>query len=248
MKSTLVIGDLQIRAGVPMAHLKLIGRLAADTQPDHIVCVGDVADHPTISKYPDGKVGRKYIKDTWAVSEAVEMFETQLARARGYSPRKVITLGNHDERLAKFEAAFPELTGALSDPLDDWRAASWQTVPFLRPITINGVTYSHFFPRSASGRVMQTRNGAPSARAQLVRECRSVTAGHMQGFDYYEQPTSRGVLQSLIIGSSYMHDEAYLGPQGNGHFRGVVLKLFDRPNGAYSLKQFSFLELKRRYA
>jgi hypothetical protein len=248
MKSTVVIPDTQIRHGVQVWHLPLVGRYIADHQPDSVVMLGDWVDNPTISKYPDGKIGRLYALDTGAAIVAMEQLLNPIARyAKGYKGRFVMLTGNHEDRLRKYIGEHPELDGALVDPLENFAEMGWKVIPFLKPVHINGVVYAHYFPRSGSGRVMQTRNGAASARVQLQREMHSCTAGHMQGLDYYEHGTCRGIKQSLIAGSCYVHDETYLGPQGNHYFRGIVHKTFDRPNGAYTMRPISVEELKRMY-
>jgi hypothetical protein len=50
----------------------------------------------------------------------------------------------------------------------------------------------------------------------------------------------------LVAGACYLHDEDYKGPQGNAHFRGIVVKHGVR-NGSYDIQQISLDFLCRRY-
>lgn len=248
MKSTVVIPDTQIRHGVQTWHLPLIGRYIADHQPDSVVMLGDWFDHMAISKYPDGKIGRLYQRDVDAGVRAMEqLLDTIQRRAKGYKGRFIFTTGNHDYRLQRYIAEHPELAGALHDPMDTLADMGWRVIPFLEVVMDHGVAYSHYFPRSAKGTVMQGSRGAPDARAQLLREMRSCTGGHQQGFSYYEHPTGNRVIQSMIAGSCYVHDEKYLTPQGQVYFQGIIHKVFTSP-GVYDFKRVSLQQLRRMYA
>jgi hypothetical protein len=50
----------------------------------------------------------------------------------------------------------------------------------------------------------------------------------------------------LVCGTGYLHDEAYLGPQGNGYWRGIVM-LHEVENGYGDLMKVSFDFLCRKY-
>lgn len=248
MKTLLVIPDTQCAHGRPIKHLGWIGSLIADRQPDTVVHIGDHFDHPSISKYASPADGRRYQKDVDAGIAAIDlMLDTVGRRASGYRGKFVMTQGNHEQRLQRYLAAHPELQGALQDPTDELTQMGWEVVPFLQPITINGTRFCHYFPRSGSGNVMQDRNGAPDARAQALREMVNCTAGHRQNFSYYCHPLGDQVVQSMIAGSCYLHNEPYLTPQGNHHFRGVILKTYQR-SGYYDFETISLEQLRRRYS
>ncbi len=246
MRRTIVIPDTQIRKGVPIKHMRWLGRWIADEQPDTVVMLGDWIDNPAISKY--SHAGRSYQADVDVGINAMhDMLEAISAHSAGYKARFVFCVGNHEHRLVKYLAEHPELDGALHDPLHDFEAFGWEVIPFLMPVTIGGVRYCHYFPRSARGNVMQDRNGAPDARAQAVREMTSCVAGHQQGFSYYEHPLADQVVQSMIAGSCYLHEEAYLTHQGTQYWRGAILQTFHRP-GEYDFARLSLRTLKDRYA
>jgi hypothetical protein len=164
-----------------------------------------------------------------------------------YSPRMVLTLGNHENRINRAVEINAELEGTLSTRSLGYEDYGWEVHEFLKVVTIDGIAYSHFFPRSGSGKVVQTRNGSPNAKAQLVREGRSATAGHAQGLDIACLPLGGKLQWGLIAGSCYLHQETYLGPQGNNHWRGVVLKN-DVSQGSYSPIFVSLDYLKKRYS
>ena len=50
----------------------------------------------------------------------------------------------------------------------------------------------------------------------------------------------------LVAGACYLHDEAYLGPQGNQHWRGIIFK-HEVSDGAYDIMTISLDFLCRKY-
>lgn len=250
MTTHLIIPDSQVKPGAPIQHLDWIGKYIADKQPDVIINLGDFNDLPSLSSYDRGKrdfEGRRYQKDIDAGKRAMDVLLGNLWRIRGrYVPRMVLTLGNHENRIVRMTQDVPELDGAMSIKDLAYEEYGWEVHDFLKVVTIDGVAYSHFFPRSSAGKVVQTRNGAPSAKAQLVREGRSCTAGHAQGVDLACLPLQGRLQWGLIAGSCYLHNEKYLGPQGNAHWRGIILKQGVN-RGSYSPILVDLDYLRKRY-
>lgn len=249
MRNHLLLPDCQVKPKQNLKHLEWAGKYAADKQPEVIVQIGDFADMSSLSGWDRGKrdfEGRRYSRDISETKRAMEVFMGPIARVRGYKPLLYLTLGNHEERIERATQTSPELEGLISTKDLGYEDYGWKVFPFLEVVVLDGVAYSHFFPRAATGRVVQTRNGAPSARAQLIREGRSATAGHQQGVDIACAPLSGRLQWGLIAGSYYLHNETYLGPQGNNHWRGLVLKNGVN-KGSYSPILVDINYLKRRY-
>lgn len=248
-KTHLVIPDTQVKPGVPTDHFTWIGKYIADKKPDVIVQIGDFADMESLSSYDKGKKsheGRRYRKDLEAGWRAMDLLLEPIAKARNYKPKLVLTLGNHEQRIERAVEANAELEGTMSYDDLGYESYGWEVHPFLEVVNIDGISYSHFFPRSAQGKVCQTRNGAPNAKTQLVREGRSCTSGHSQGLDIACLPLGGKLQWGLIAGSCYLHDESYLSPQGNEHWRGVILKN-GVSKGTYSPILVDLNYLKKRY-
>ena len=110
-KTICVIGDMQIRPEMNLDHVEHIGRYIVDKKPNVIVQIGDWWDMPSLSSYDRGKAsfeGRRVKEDIEAGHEGMRrLFEPikKLQQAQRYfkkklySPRLVLTLGNHCERL-----------------------------------------------------------------------------------------------------------------------------------------------------
>lgn len=208
---------------------------------------------PSLSSYDVGKKsfeGRRYVNDVEAAKtalaalwEPVEEYNAQQRKngKKQYRPDKVFLYGNHEARINRAVESDPKLDGVLS--LNDlgYEALGWTTFPFLEVVVLDGIAYSHYFTSGILGRP------ASSAGAQLAKKHMSCVAGHQQGLQIATGNKADGtLLTSIIAGSCYEHDEDYLGPQGNKHWRGCLM-LHDVHDGAFDLMPISLKFLKNRY-
>jgi hypothetical protein len=71
--------------------------------------------------------------------------------------------------------------------------------------------------------------------------------GHKQCLDIGRKDLANGkAIQGLIAGAFYQHDEDYKGPQGNPHWRGLVMK-HNVADGQYDLETYTIDRLMRHY-
>lgn len=221
----IVVPDTQTKPEVPLAHLKWIGKYIAAKRPDFVVHLGDHYDLPSLSTYDRGTKraeGRRLHHDLAAGELALDILN--IASDHYQPPRgKVITLGNHEERLFRHINANPELDGVLS--LESFRFEEYGWVPwdFLRPYWFEGIQFCHYFVRNAEGLVVQSRRGMPSAKAQVVREGCTSISGHQQGLKIHVQPYQDRHQWGVIAGSSYLQDEHYLTHQGTKYWKGIIV-------------------------
>jgi hypothetical protein len=202
--SHIVIPDTQVKPGVRTDHLEWIGRFIAEKQPSAVIHLGDHYDMPSLSSYDRGKgsaEGRRVRADIDAGNRALERLSAPFSNIRGYSPRLEILRGNHEQRIERYVNDHPELEGAVGYHNFNDVALGWTPRPFLAPVTINGITYCHYFPRSGNGTIGQTKRGAPSARQQVLREMRTCIAGHQQGLDTHIHHTGDRTIRGIIAGS-----------------------------------------------
>ncbi len=239
-----VIPDTQCKPGVRLDHLTWAGRYLKEKKPDVIIHLGDHWDMPSLSSYDKGKgsaEGKRVSSDIAAGNHGLELLTMHLGSTERY-----ILRGNHEQRMERYVNDNAELEGSIGYEAFNDRSLGWHPVPFLEPITVGGISFCHYFPRSSDGNVSQTKRGAPSARAQLLREMQSCIAGHKQGLDLAIHTTGKRMIRSIIAGSFYQHDETYLSAQGNHHWRGILL-LHEVKNGNFNLLEVSLDYLKRRY-
>ena len=251
-----VIPDTQAKPGAPTDHLKWIGQYIVDQfhdQPIKIIHLGDHADMPSLSSYDKGKKsmeGRRYIEDIKAANDAWKILNGPLnefnlnrrkTRHAKWLPERHILLGNHEDRINRAVESDAQLEGVISTDDLIYAETGWKVHPFLSPVFLDGVGYSHYWYNPMNGRPL-----GGTAEGRLKTLGHSFTMGHQQTYltaiRYVNDQQQRG----LIAGACYLHDEDYKGPQGNHHWRGILIK-HQVNNGAYDLMEVSLDYLCRRY-
>lgn len=248
-KIHVVIGDTQVKPGVPTAHLSWIGQYIAekfvglDVEINHL---GDHWDMPSLSHYDVGKrvsEGRRYSSDVSSGNKAFRLLDEPIAqaqRATGWRPGKHFYRGNHEHRIWTACNDSSALDGKLS--LDDLETEDWKVYDFRKPVTLDGVTYAHYFYNAKTGKPL----GGDSIHARLKTIGHSFTMGHQQGLQYGLRPVGDTHHHGLVLGSTYLHDEDYLGPQVETYWRGIVV-CYQVERGQYDAKFVSLDSLCRRY-
>jgi len=223
-KSICVIPDVQAKPGVDISHLTWIGNYLAEKRPDNIVCIGDFNDIPSLSSYDIGKAeaeGKRYSEDIkfgkHAMGELLAPIKKHNQHSRyKYNPKKDFTLGNHEEgRILRTIEENPRLIGTMS--VDDlgYKEFGWKVHPFLKVVKIEGIEFSHYFTSGSMGRPV-------SSAAVLLRERQcSAIMGHSQYTDIAFHRKTGNI--GLFVGTCYLHNEIYLGEQGNNQRRQIVM-------------------------
>ena len=249
----LVIPDCQVKPGQSVRYLQNIGKYIAEKLPEVIVCIGDFADMPSLSSYDVGKKafeGRTYKADVRAVHKGMEallgpMWKLQerqrKAKKKVYSPRMVMTLGNHEDRIDRAVNDDRKLEELIS--IDDlqYKEYGWEVHNYLDVVVIDGIAYSHFFASGVMGRPVT------SAQALITKKHMSCFAGHQQGRQIaYARKADGSEITAIIAGSCYEHDEEYLNSQGNNHWRGFYV-LHEVNNGSFDEMAVSLNYVNKKY-
>lgn len=221
MNSHLVIPDTQVKEGVPLDHLYALANLIRMHTPDVIVHLGDHWDMPSLSRYDDGKAAmenRRYLVDIESGNAAMEIITDAVKSIPDYEPRMIFCIGNHEDRITRYANDHPKLENTVT--LDDLDLDGWEVYDYQEMIEVDGVYYSHYFVNPFSGRPY-----GGSIQNRLNKLKFSFTQGHVQKYEHVLEYLNNGkVLNGLVAGAFYMHDEDYKGPQGNNHFRGIIYK------------------------
>lgn len=253
MSNILVVPDVQVKPGVDTSHLKWLGQYIVDKRPEKIVCIGDFADMPSLSSYDVGKKsfeGRRYKQDVDAARYAMDDLLSPLEdlqrrqeanRKKVYKPELHLTLGNHENRINRAVENDPKLEGTIGIADLQYEDFGWKVYPFLEVVVIDGIAFSHYFTTGTAGRPASTAN------AQLNKSHMSCIAGHQQGLQIATGKSAEGkLLMSIIAGSFYLHDEEYMGQQGNQHWRGALM-LHGVDNGTFDLNLLPMRYLRDKY-
>lgn len=241
-----VIGDLQVKQGVELDYIHHIGAYIAKKQPDIIVQIGDWFDNAALSSYDRGQLsaeGRRLAEDIKAGNEAIRIIDSYITSVSGYNPRKVVTLGNHEDRIQRYVNEQPALAGFLGNHLYHFEQYGWEVYDFLTPCIIEDIAFVHY--------VVAVNTGKPLGNAlagRLEKVGTSFVMGHQQTFAYHERSLQlTGDMQmALVVGACYDHDEPYKGVQGNHHFRGCVM-LYEVQDGYAMHKKITLRHMRDVY-
>ena len=227
----LFVPDTQVKPGVCTDHLAALGNYIVDKRPEVIVHIGDHWDMKSLSSYDRGKKaaeGQRVQLDIQAGIAAMhrllaplwELQESQRKnKKRVYSPRMVFCIGNHEQRIMRHVESNPELAGFLSYRDLQLEELGWEVHDFTEVVEIEGIAFSHYFYNPMSGRPY---GGTIHTKLKNIKA--SFAMGHQQGLDIATTTNNLGQkMWGLVAGSFYMHEEGYIGPQGNDHWRGVVM-------------------------
>ena len=233
----LFIPDTQVKPGVPLDHIKALSNYILDKKPEVIIQIGDWADMPSLSSYEvkGSKYfeGMRYKDDIGAANEALELIDKPLReynrkqkkhKKKRYEPRKVMTRGNHDFRIERAINDDPvKLEGVISPQDLKYAENGWEDYPFLHQVEIDGILYCHYH-KNPNSPMSSPMGGQMQAKLNNMKQ--SFSQGHNQILQYGIGYTGSGKrIHGLQAGAFYMHDEGFMGKQGNNqHWRGVIMK------------------------
>jgi|688.fasta_scaffold17434_7 hypothetical protein len=254
MVKHLVIPDVQVKPGQDFTFLRHVGEYIVEKKPDTVICIGDFADMPSLSSYDVGKKsfeGRRYKSDILASREAMATLLQPLVsfnknalmqKKKRYLPRLILTLGNHENRINRVIETDAKLDGTISVYDLQYEDFGWEVYPYLEPVIVDGIAYSHFFTSGVLGRPVT------SARVLVQKKHMSCVMGHVQNFEVHTEYRGDGSrVTGMFAGCCYEHQEDYLGPQGNNHFRGIHM-LHEVNNGEFDHMAVSLKYLRKKYS
>ena len=251
-----VIPDTQCKPGEDLSFLDWYGQYICDEfygkEDVTIIHLGDHWDMPSLSSYDKGKrsmEGRRVLDDVDAGNEGLERLDAPVAarnrkavvdKHKQWKPRKKLLRGNHEDRITRATENDAQIDGFLT--MDLLKSPGWEVHDFLEVVFLDGVGYSHYFYNPGNGRPM-----GGTALNRLKNIGHSYTQGHQQTLDYAIRFVNGKSQHGLVCGASYPWEERYLGPQGNAHWRGLVVKHQVR-DGSYDPMFVSLEYLRERYA
>ena len=258
MMQHLYIPDSQVKPASDVRFLSWIGDYIVDHFAGKeltIIHAGDFADMESLSSYDKAgsksMEGRRYAADIEAAKEGFALLNAPLEqynlkkkanRDKQWWPRRIITLGNHEDRITRAIEHDPRLEGTIS--LNDlpYAASGWEVVPFLLPIEVDGVYYCHYYYNPLTGRPW-----TGSTENMLKTVGHTFVQGHRQTLQYSIRFVAGRSQHGLIAGACYLDDENFKGPQGNAHWRGVVV-MHEVEAGSFDPMFVSLKYLQKRYA
>lgn len=239
----MVVGDCHAAPGQDLERFRWLGQMVKDINPDVLVQIGDwysldsLCEHRTIGE----RANERTASDVLAGQAALQVFEEA---AKGWAGRKVITLGNHDDRLQDLSEGAPWLEGLVRIS-DAHRAAGWEVHEFLQPCRIDGILYQHYL-RQAGGQRAISGKFHSLRLLERVKFGESVVVGHSHRFQHRVEARGLRRVHGLVAGCYFTHEEDYAGEDNSEWWRGVVV-LRDVTDGDFDMEMWSIDRIRRTY-
>lgn len=219
----LVLPDSHARPGVNPRRFRWLLKYLQDTSPDMLLCLGDLADMPSLSSYDGssltGNGKRKASFDGRTVAADIQAANVALRILGEWKGKKVFLMGNHEARIDRALDNVPELQGTLSTA--NLFLHGWEVVPFLEEYEVKGMAASHYFVTGVMGKSV---GGEYPAATLLKKQYRSCIMGHSHIWDVAVRK-GRNKMMGLVAGC-YLdptQKEGYAGPAQSMWTSGVTL-------------------------
>lgn len=246
-----VIPDTHLQPGVSAERMRWIGRHIAAQAPDEVVHIGDLGDFESLCSHTPndtfgGKLKPSFLADCAAVSEGLEtMAEAMAGMSR--KPRQRITLGNHDNRLWRFENSAPEICGMMQEEFAAvLRRFGWEWHMYGEPLNLAGVRYVHI-PLNIMGREI----GGKFAGQTIARESLyDVVHGHTHRHTVTGYPKLFGERTTVVDVGACMPDgyRPAFAANTQGEWSMGVVDIIQRNGRIAAVSHVPMFELERRYA
>lgn len=256
MTTHLVIPDAHCTPDVDNDRFSWLGNAILNRRPDVIVCLGDMADMASLCSYDKGKKdfeGRRYRADVSCtrdalrrINEPIELYNTQ-RRKNGkaqYKPRKILTIGNHEDRINRVTQMQPELDGTISINDLGYKEAGWEVHPYRTQIEVDGVWYTHCIMTKMGYAVSGDNIGTLLLNKQHV----TTVVGHSHIFDHSIRALpSKNILHGVSAGCYFNHELDFAMGSSDGWWRGL-LWLHDVSQGNFDMETMSLHRVKELYS
>lgn len=247
---------MQVRPGDVVDHIDWIARDVVRRKPDYLIVLGDWWDFPSLSSHDEKgsakKENARVVEDLEAGHAAMKRlmdpirFEVdRLTRNhdKRWNPQCIFLEGNHENRADRYASNEPVLMGLVGSRMCDVERFGFRRMPFLEPLLIEGVYFSHYWQNQKSHQAI-----GGSIDNRINKLCASFVCGHEQGLIYGNRPLAIGkTIHGIVAGSCYLRPEDYRGPQAKREWRGVVV-LHDVRDGDFEPMFLTLRYLSREYA
>lgn len=247
----LVVSDLHAHPDHNNRRAEWLGKFILDVRPDVVIVNGDLADMPSLSSYDKGKKsfqGRTYRADIDAHLDFQDKLWSTVRRAKRKLPRRVATIGNHEQRIERAIELQGELDGTISYGdlelehfYDDVVYYDGSTPG---AINVGGIHYSHY---CVSGVLGHPISGEHPAYSIISKQHASCAVGHSHKFDYCVRTRRDGKkLMGLDTGCFFDYRHPFAGVANDLYWAGVCV-LDNVDDGTYDLKTASLASLRKEY-
>ena len=256
IKKTLLIPDCHSSPNTDNRRFDWLGNLILEEVPDFVLCLGDFADLGSISSYDKGKMAgenARYQYDVDACHDALNRINKPLKeynekrksnkKSSRVEPKKVMLLGNHEDRIRRAVNDAPALYGTLSINDLGFTDYGWEVIPFMQEYIVEDTVCCHYFPTGVSGAPISGFNIASNA---LDKNKASSICGHSHLFDFAMRDSAvHGKMMGLCAGC-YLEEKTFEFATYKYWWSGVCM-LHDWVDGRFDLETIEIDRVQSLY-
>jgi hypothetical protein len=254
MTTHLVIPDPHAHPDFSNDRADWLGQLIKDVKPDVVINLGDAADLASLSSFDKGKAsfhGRNYSSDIVSHLDFQERMWYPSRKTKKKQPRRIVLEGNHEHRIKRAIELSPELEGerfGVSFKDLDFDSYYQEVVEYdgQTPgiISVDGVSYAHFFISGGMGKPI---GGVNHAASLIAKNHISSTCGHSHFVDWAVRTNPLGKkIMGCVAGIYQDYRSPWAGNINDLWWPGVVLKR-QVEDGVYAPQFISMDQLRREY-
>jgi len=256
IKKVLLIGDPHSSPDTSNDRFSWLGNMILEEDPELVFCIGDFADLNSLSSYDKGKRSaelRRYRYDINAARDALERINAPLEAYNSHRknirksqrrlPRKVITLGNHENRIERAVNSAPELEGTLNINDIGFEEFGWEVHPFKQAVCIEGVYFNHFYPSGVKGDPISGFNIASNI---IIKNMVSSVCGHSHLYDHAIRHRPDGTEVIGLCCGWYGETPGYDDATDSLWWNGLIF-LHELTEGRFDVEQINYNRVRELY-
>lgn len=252
----LVIPDSHFSPEKDSRRADWLGNAILELDPDVILQTGDFNDLGSLSSYDKGRRSaemRRYRNDIATSLNALERINKPLEeynkqrknirKAQRRIPRKILTLGNHEQRIVRAVEISPELYETLKIEDLGYEQFGWEVIPYRDTIEIEGIWCSHNYVSGVKGEAISGLNIAASLLSKNMTSC---LVGHSHVLDWAIRSKPNGDKLMSLSAGCFLEEPTFEGATDTLWWSGLCV-LHNVKNGCYDLETISIDRVKSLY-
>ena len=250
-ETVLVIGDSHDSPKMSKDRFFWIGKFCAELKPDILIHIGDISSFDSLCHFiPDDTYTAKVTKPLYQEDmDSLQKCLQELDRGMGkFNVRKILTEGNHENRLHKYADKNPPVFGMLQEKFYElMESFNWKCIEYAKMFEFGGVNFCHC-PKNSMGREY---GGINAERKIATESSKDLVFGHSHRFQDIRVPVLGSPLEYrrvVNVGSSmpYGHIEEYAKHNLSG-WTWLITELRIWDNHIQEVNSISMQTLEERY-
>lgn len=206
-----VVGDLHFHPGYDNKRATEIGEFAAEElqsagDEGFLILMGDVADCVAFNEHGSKLEleGSRWKDDIEACKDGLNRLMRPFQRRKRKLPHRIVTLGNHENRVNRWIAQEPRFEGMMA--IDDlgFSQFGFQTFPYGKMVQIGGTNFVHNLGTQSSraAQITSPTNGIKSIGVSTV-------VGHSHKFSHTPVPFRDRYVHGIDVGCAIHKDMGF---------------------------------------